>query len=70
MIRNSTSQICYMYELNNIFNNSNKFRPFRDERCKELLFLPNPELASDSEHYKPFSEMYGKNTKDVSKLNV
>ena len=42
------------------------FRPFRNERCRRLPFLPDPELKENEDHYKPFSEMRGKKTKDVS----
>ena len=41
------------------------FRPFRDDRCKEMPFLPRPELIDNSEHYKSFDDSYGKETKDV-----
>ena len=45
------------------------FSPFRNEECKSLPFLPDPEMGNNG-HYKKFDEMYGKVTKDVSQCLV
>ncbi|XP_066928996.1 uncharacterized protein [Clytia hemisphaerica] len=39
-------------------------KPYRDQKCIGLPFLPDPELKPGEEHYKPLSEMYGKVTTD------
>ena len=41
------------------------FRPFRGDRCKDMPFLPHPELMNNSEYCKSFDDLYGKKTKDV-----
>ena len=53
-----------------------KVRKCNDAECcqpksgGELNWLPDPMLADDGDHYKPFSEVYGTETSDEGRPSV